>query len=225
MSKKLNIKDVKTGGGGVSKTLTPGNCVCTINKVELEPFKFKENSYHLVLHMEGPDQGKDFQGFFLDKTNESLGRHKGQVGRVNASEWAFADGKTKGGVEINRDEEIVRFLKSLCRDLGIKEWIDAQDDKHDTIESLVQAFNKERPFAGKAMEYCLAGKEYVSRGYTNYELFLPKFSKAGAPFGPRTIKFNPDEHIRKKKVENVQEFGNDETTLSGPAAQDFNLED
>lgn len=208
------------------KLLQPGNVKCKITEVELEPFKFKPGGYHLVLSLEGPDMGSDFEGFFIDKDNEALGRHKGQVGQVKAGEWAFADGETKGGILVSRDTEILKFIKNLCTALGINAWLDAQDNKHDTIESLVTAFNTEKPFAGKEIEYCIAGKEYLNRqGYTNYELFLPKFSKTGVPFGTsRVIKFNPDEHIRKKKVENVTEFGEDNNTLSGPAASDFSLD-
>ena len=226
MSKKLNTKDIKTGGGGLPKILQPGNAVCTITSAVLEPFKFKAGGYHILLNMEGPDLGPDFEGFFIDKNNEALGRHKGQVGRVNSGEWAFADGKTKGGIEILRDEEILKFMKNLCGALGIAKWLTDQDGKHDTIEQLILAFDKEKPFAGKKIEYCICGKEYVGKnGYTNHELFLPKFSKAGIPFGAaRVLKFNPDEHIRKKKVENVAEFGEDTNTLEGPAPSEFKLD-
>ncbi len=81
MSGKLNTKDIKTGGG-VAKTLQPGNQQCKINSVELEEFKFKEGGYHIMLNMESVDMGPDYQGFFINKDNESLGRYKGQVGKV-----------------------------------------------------------------------------------------------------------------------------------------------
>ena len=235
MSGKLNTKDIKTGGGGLPKLLQPGNAVCTINSVELEAFKFKEGGYHLVLSLEGPDLGSSFEGFFIDKNDEAKGRHKGQVGQVKAGEWAFADGTTKSGIEVSRDAEILKFVKSLCVALGITDWLDAQDDKHETIESLILAFNKEKPFAGKAMEYCIGGKEYVSKqgGYTNHELFLPKFIKGGAPFSMvagKCIKFDPETHIRKKKVEAVEEFGSDadnsspDISLPAAGANDFSLD-
>jgi len=218
---KLSTDDVKTGGGGIPKILQPGNTVCTINKIELEPFKFKEGGYHIILHLEGPDLGKDFEGFFIDKNDESKGRYKGQVGQVKASEWAFADGETKSGVPVSRDTEMLKFIKNLCTALGI------EGRSGETIEDLVKKFNDEQPFKGKKMEYCICGKEYTNRGgFTNYELFLPKYIKGGAPFGSKgVIKFNPDEHIRKKKVENVTEFGSDDTTsLGAPEAESFKLD-
>src|SRR5437868_4369376 len=92
---KLNIKDVKTDGGGTPKILQPGNTSCKILSVSLEEFKFKEGGYHLILQMEGKDLGPAFDGFFIDKDKPELGKHKGQVGKVKAGEWAFADGETK----------------------------------------------------------------------------------------------------------------------------------
>ena len=211
---KLKTKDLKPEGGskGVSKTLKPGNVKCTINSIILRPFKYKPNGLELVLSLEGPDMGKDFEGFFIDKNNESLGRHKGQVGQVKAAEWAFADAVTKGGTAVNRDQEIIRFLTRLCVALDIPKWLDEQDDKYDTIEELVAAFNTERPFAGKVIEYCIAGKEYLKGGYSNYDLFLPKVTKAGYPFGKTgVVTFNEAEHIRRKKVEAVDTFDPEDT--------------
>lgn len=232
MSGKLSTKDIKTGGGGQSKTLEPGNQSCKINGVELEEFKLKPGAYNLILHMEGPDLGPSFEGFFINKDDESLGRHKGAVGRVKAGEWAFADGTTKGGVEVSRDQDILKFLKNLCTSLGIVKWLEDQDSKHDTIESLVGAFNSEQPFANKYMNYCIAGKEYKDKkGYTKYDLFLPKFSKSGVPFESATAKpskllrYNDADHLRKAKVTEVQNFGpgNDNPGLSSDASQDFTL--
>lgn len=230
MSSKLNTKDIKTGGGGISKTLEPGNQQCKINGVELQEFKLKPGAYNFILHMEGPDLGKDFEGFFINKDNESLGRHKGAVGKVKAGEWAFADGQTKGGVDVSRDQDILKFMKSLCTALGVGNWLVEQDNKHDTIESLITAFNTEQPFKDKYMNYCIGGKEYKDKnGYTKYDLFLPKFSRAGVPFEPVTakpskiLKYNDAEHLRKAKVTEVQEFGNTNESLGGDAKEDFTL--
>lgn len=232
MSGKLNTKDIKTGGGA-SKTLEPGNQQCKIAGVELEEFKLKPGAYNLIMHMEGPDLGPTFEGFFINKDNEALGRHKGAVGKVRAGEWAFADGETKSGVKVSRDQDILKFLKSLCNALGDSalKWLADQDDKHDTIESLVSAFNTDQPFKDKYLNYCIAGKEWKDKkGYTRYELFLPKFSKAGLPFESLTakpsklVKYNDTDHLRKQKVSEVQEFGNNGgPELSEESKGDFSL--
>lgn len=232
MSGKLNTKDIKTGGGA-SKTLEPGNQQCKIAGVELEEFKLKPGAYNLIMHMEGPDLGPTFEGFFINKDDESLGRHKGAVGKVRAGEWAFADGTTKGGIEVSRDQDILKFLKSLCTALGAAalKWLTDQDDKHDTIESLVSAFNTDQPFKDKYLNFCIAGKEWKDKkGYTRYELFLPKFSKNGVPFEATTAKpsklakYNDADHLRKAKVTEVTEFGNqNEQGLSEDSKTDFAL--
>lgn len=214
MSGKLSTKDIKVGGEGVAKTLEPGNQKCKINTVSLEDFKFKENSYHVILHLEGEDLGSDFEGFYLDKDQPELGRHAGKVGLVKLTEWAFADGETKSGIEVSRDQEMLKALKQLCIHTKCMDWLDKQENKHDTIESFYKAFAKDKPFKGRFFNFCIAGKEYTNKaGYTSYDLFLPKYSKDGIPVESldtepsKLLKFKPEDHIKKKKVETVSEFG------------------
>jgi hypothetical protein len=221
----LSTKNIKTDGeGGVSKTLEPGTNLCKINNVTLDEFKFKEGALNVMLHLEGEDLGKDFEGFFIDKNNESLGRHKGKVGVVKATEWAFADGETKSGVAVSRDKEMMKYLKQLCTSLDCLSWFDAQDEKHATIQSIYTAFNKEKPFGQTFFRFCIAGKEYTNRGgYKAHELFLPKYSKTGTPVEKddvqisKLIKYSEAEHIRKKKEEKVEGFGDSK------AGSDFEL--
>lgn len=217
----INTKDIKgSGEGSTPKSLQPGNHTCTINNVRLEEFKFVPNSYHIIISLEGPALGEGFEGFFIDKDNEAKGRHKGQVADVKATEYAFADGTTKSGIQVSRDNDMLKFLKNFCTALGIDQWLIDQDGKHATIESLFNAFSKEKPYAKTPLDYCLGGKEYTNKsGYTAYDLFLPKFSKDGAPFGSRVVKYSEALHIRKKKVESVSEFGNDTS-----ASADFQLD-
>lgn len=224
----LDTKGVKIGGG-IPKILQPGNTTCKIVSVNLEEFKFKEGGYHLILNMESEDLGPDFEGFFIDKDKPELGRYKGQVGKVKAGEWAFADSETKTGIKVSRDTEIMKCIKTLCVSMGIVKWFEDLNDIA-TIELLVEKFNKDKPFEGKFLRYCLAGKEYMNKGgYPNFELFLPKFSKTGIPFEPKgvvvskLIKFNPAEHIRKKKVENVDTFGEGSDIHTGPT-EEFKLD-
>lgn len=211
----ISTKDIPAGnGGGTPKTLQPGNRVIKINSIYLDEFPFAENAYNLMLDCEGPDLGDDFEGFWIDKDNEALGRHKGQVGRVRASQWAFQD-KDLGDIQISRDLEIAKFLKNLAIATGCLEWYEGEDGKHETIESLVQEMNDKAPFKDKFLNVCLGGREYENKaGYTNYDLFLPKFTKQGLPFEPadteasasRVYKFNEAEHIKKKKAKEVNSF-------------------
>lgn len=224
---KIGTKNIKTGGGGgVPKTLQPGNQLCKINSVKLEEFKFIPGAYHLMMSMEGPDQGPDFKGFFVNKDNEAMGRHAGQVGRVKASQWAFADSTTKGGIKIQRDEEIAKFLKNLCTALGCTAWLDAQDMKHDSIEQLVEAFERDKPYKDKFLSVCLAAKEYQSGEHKNYDLYFPKFSKEGVPFEiegatpSKVLKYDESKHLKKlEEPSTVTSFGSD-TKSTG----DFSLD-
>ena len=223
---KLSTKNIKTDGeGGVSKTLDPGTSLCKINNVTLEEFKFKEGALNVMLHLEGEDLGKEFEGFFINKDKPELGRHKGKVGQVKATEWAFADGETKSKVPVSRDKEMMKYLKQLCTSLGCLPWFDAQDEKHETIQSIFATFAKDKPFKDEFFRFCIGGKEYTNRGgYKAYELFLPKYSKEGTPVEKddvqtsKLLKYSEKDHIRKKKEEKVEGFGTD-----AKAGSDFEL--
>lgn len=218
----------KEGGSGLPKTIAPGNYLLKINSVALEDFKFIPNAYHLVINVETePIEG--FEGFLIDKDNESLGRYAGQIGRVKASQYAFADGKTKTGIEVQRDRSILIFLQKLCKTLSINDWFVAQDSKHDTIEELIQAFNDDAPFKDKYFDACVAGKEYEGKsGYTNYDMWFPKDGKgvyAIAPKGGSVLSYNEDEHLKKMETKAVSSFGDDDDLdIPKRAASDFSLD-
>lgn len=216
---KLSTKNITTGGDGVSKTLEPGIVNCKINGVSLEEFSLKPGAYNIVLHLEGEALGEGFQGFYVDKDRPELGRHTGKVGNVKATEWAFADGETKSGIAVSRDMEMLKWLKQFCMSVNLLDWFDGQDEKHDTIESFFRALTNQKPYGGNYYTFCIAGKEYTNRsGYNAYDLFLPKFSKEGVPVEihnaspSKLIKFKPEDHIKRKKAEPVNEFGGDTST-------------
>jgi hypothetical protein len=226
----ISTKDIeiKNSGDLISKVIEPGNLDCTIYNVELRKPPYDQKAYDIVLSCEGPDLGPDFEGFFIDKDNESLGRHKGQVGRVRMSQYSFSSGETKTGIKVDRDVSMLRALKGLCVELGCEAWLEAQDNQHDTIESLFTKFNEDKPFKGIPLRMCIGGKEYTNRnGYMNYDLFFPRVSKQGKPFEStkvqkeysKLITFNESTHLIKQKVsESVETFGN--TTMTG---DDFDI--
>ncbi len=228
----LSTKNVTTGGSGAaSKTLTPGNVVAKINSVTLEEFKFKPGSVHMLLHVEGMEIGGDFEGFLIDKDNPEGGRHKGQVGRVRTSEYAYSDGETKTGIQISRDAEVLKMVKNICIAVGAIKWFDNQDEKHATIEDFVEAFSKDAPFKDKWLQFCLCAKEYTTKaGYTNFDLYLPKFTKNGVPFeladdeSGKVIQYDPAVHLKKIEAKPVEHFGEDsEPVVSKTVAKDFEL--
>jgi len=223
----ISTKNINTGGNSTPKTLAPGNAEIKINTVRLETVPYKAGAYNVVLEAEGPALGADFEGFLIDKDDPSKGHYAGQVGRIRYSEYPYSDGVTKRGDVINRDEEILKAIKTLCRDLNCEGWLDAQDEKHNTIESLVEQFGSDKPYAGNFLRVCIAGREYQNRsGFTAYDLFLPKWSKDGLamesasvdPTMSRVVKYNPEVHIKKAKTQDVASFGTDASASQNYAA-------
>lgn len=216
----------------ISKVLEPGNHTLEIESVKLESSPFKEGGYHLQLTVEGPDLGADFEGFFKDMNDPSKGRFKGQSGRVKTNEYVYADGETKGGIKVYRDQEIMKMLKNLCSAMGTLDWFDAQDGKHDTIEQFVAQFNADAPFRGKKLRMCIAGREYTNKqGYTNYDLHIAKgargfyaYESAQIPEdASKLMKFNPAIHIKKnvKKEEKITSF---EKPVTPATRESFSLD-
>jgi len=225
----LSTTDLGTGGSGLPKTIIPSNHVLKINSIELEEFKFIPGAYHLMLHVETePIEG--FEGFLIDKDDESKGRYEGQIGRVKASQYAFADGETKTGIKIQRDRSILIFLRTLAHTLELDSWFVEQNDKHDTIEDFVHAFNKSAEFRGKFLEFCIAGKEYESKsGYTNYDMWLPKAEGKKYAFGAieegAVITFDETKHVKKMEIKDVKSFGDDNGfDVSSKTSSDFSLD-
>jgi hypothetical protein len=225
----LSTTDLGTGGSGMAKTIAPGNHTLKINSIELEDFKFIDGAKHLIMHVETePIDG--FEGFLINKDDESKGHYAGQIGRVKASQYAFADGETKSGIKIQRDRSILIFLQNLCNTLGINDWFRDQDGKHETVEDFVAAFTKTAPYKDKFLEFCVAGKEYESKsGYTNYDMWLPKAENKKYAMaeveGGKVITYDEAKHLKKMEVKDVKSFGDDDTSFSSPkTSSDFSLD-
>ena len=226
----LSTTDLGTGGSGLAKTIAPGNQVLKINNVELEDFRFIEGAKHLILHVEtAPIEG--FEGFLLDKDDESKGRYAGQIGRVKASQYAYADGETKSGIKIQRDRSVLIFLQTLSKTLGINDWFVEQDGQHETIEDFVDAFNMKAPIKDKYLEFCVAGKEYLNKsGYTTYDMWLPKAENKKYAIGEveagKVVTYDESKHLKKLEVKDVNNFGGDDDDFSAPSntSSDFSLD-
>jgi hypothetical protein len=224
----IGTKDVGTGGSGIPKTISPGNHKLKLNSLVGEDFKFIPGGISLILNLETePLEG--FEGFMLDKENPDAGHYKGQIGRVKSGQYAFADGVTKSGVQISRDNSILVFIKSLCTTLDIVNWFDAQDNKHNTIEEFITAFDKTAPYQDKYLDFCIAGKEYEGKtGYTNYDLYLPKSSRDGFAYAKlgsgKQLLYSEALHLKKLEAKKVEAFGEDDFEVSTKVGSDFDLD-
>lgn len=202
----LSTTDIPEGGSGIiNKVLQPGNTVIKITSLNLKRPPFDEKQIEIGFECEGePIEG--FEGFWVDKDDPSKGRYSGQVGRVRASEWNFKDGNI-GNTSISRDAEIMKYLLQFTRAIGKEQWLKDQDDKHDTIEELLDQMNKDRPFKDIWLSACLGGRSYLNKdGFVNYDLYFPKFTAKSVPLEikgtepSRLIKFDKDAHIKTPKV-------------------------
>ena len=223
----LSTTDLPEVGGGLPKTIVTGNNTVKINSVYLDDFKFIPGAKHLMLNIETkPIEG--FEGWLIDKDDESKGHYAGQIGRLKASQYAFADGQTKSGVPIFRDKSLMIFLKNLTNALGASDWFIAQNDKHDTIEDFIEAFNNDAPFKDKFLDICIAGKEYEGKsGYTNHDLWIARGSKAGYAYteeGGNVMKYSEAEHLKKLEVKPVVAFDADDFSVPPRASSDFSLD-
>ena len=226
----LSTKDLGTdSGGGMAKTIATGNKTLKINSISLEDFQFIDGAKHLIMHVE-TEPIEEFEGFFIDKDNESKGKYAGQIGRVKASQYAFADGQTKSGIKIQRDRSIMIFLQNLCKTLGINDWFIAQDNVHDTVQDLVDEFNRTAPFQNRYLSFCVGGKEYISKtGYTNYDMYLPKSDKGKYAFAEKdsdkVVIYSEATHLKKAEVTEVKQFGeDDDLSLPKKVGSDFDLD-
>jgi len=214
-----------------SKMIQPGNHTCKILSITLQTMPYDKDACNLILQVEGPDLGDKFKGFFIDKDNPSKGYHKGQIGRLRASEYPFADKEFDDGTKIFRDREIMKFIKNLCLALGELSWIQEQDGKHPTIQSFIDKFNADKLYEGKFLRMCIGGKKYQNlQGYTNHDLFLPRPNKLGFAFESESVPeamsklavFDPLIHITEKKPKATKSFKAD-TPVTQKTKDQFSL--
>ena len=213
----------------VSPVIGPGNHKVKINSLSFDATPYDPQAFNIILNVETePISG--FEGFWVDKDDESKGHYAGQIGRVKASQYAFADGETKSGIKIQRDRSILIFLRTLAHTMGLDSWFLEQDGQHETIEDFVKAFNKTADFRGKFLEFCVAGKEYEGKtGYTNYDMWLPKAEGKKYAFGAieagAVISFDEAKHLKKLEVKEVKSFGDDDDVFHKPkTSSDFSLD-
>ena len=226
----LSTKDLgNEGGSGQAKTISPGNHRLKINSISLEDFQFIPGAKHLLLNVETePIEG--FTGFLINKDDESKGNYSGQIGRVKASQYAYADGETKSGIKIQRDKSLMIFLANLSKAYGIMSWFEDQDNKYNTIEDFVMNYSNNAPIKDKYIDFCVAGKEYENKaGYTAYDMWLPKTENNKYAYGQadssKILEYNEAKHLKKIEVKPVDNFGDDDDFQTPPkSSSDFTLD-
>jgi hypothetical protein len=220
----LKTKEIaeKKSSGNLAKVIFPGQHKVKLNNLELKRFNFMESEggYYLIMNIETePIEG--FEGFFIDPNDESKGRYEGQVGQVKTNKYFYKDNTLPSGVQISRDEEIIKQIKNICVETDCLDWLVKADGKFDTIEDLVEGFNKAKPFADKYMNMTIGGKEYLNKqNHYNYDLFLPKYKKGFTLYESATkeksnlLPFNEEDHVQRAEKSDVGGFSGNGNTLS-----------
>jgi len=202
--------DVKVGTGNLPKSFTPGNHICKINNISLrwpEYLKKKgEKAYEIILDLETKPVGDSFEGWLLDPKDEKGPRSLGQTGRIKTRKWPYKDGTAnfKGKtITFNMTDDILKIIKLIELECGTN-FLGETSGKFDTIEAIVEAFDKAQPFKDKFLKWCIGGEEDVQEnGHPKYFMALPKYEQGKKLFareedGAFVLVFDKALHVEVK---------------------------
>jgi len=179
----LNSKDISSGSGKISPIIKPGNQVLKINKITFDkaPYQIQgQDPYNITLHVESKPIGGGFKGFLVDPNNESGPRYEGQVGRVAMSAYPFIDKVLPSGVELFRDDQVLKNVVFLADTLGVREELNqiTEPDVFSYMDAACKLFENT-----EYLNFCVGASEWLNKntGYTNLNLWLPRLSRNGVP--------------------------------------------
>tara|TARA_R100001463_G_scaffold55937_2_gene107758 strand:+ start:1444 stop:2121 length:678 start_codon:yes stop_codon:yes gene_type:complete len=196
----LSTKDMSAGSGRTKPVLSPGNQVIRINSITFDKTPYDSDAYNIMLHVESEPINGEFEGFYKDMNNQSLGRYEGQVGRVRYSPFPFKDTTLPSGREIERDQEVLKSMIFLSEQLGKRDELDSIEAN--TIEQFMVECNTILSNS-EFFNACIASREWENKdGYVNDDLYLPRISKDGVPVealdkeSSRLLKFDRATHVK-----------------------------
>tara|TARA_Y100000593_G_C4283990_1_gene324355 strand:+ start:242 stop:937 length:696 start_codon:yes stop_codon:yes gene_type:complete len=222
----LNTKDMSAGSGRPKPVMGPGNHKVKINSITFDKTPYDSEAYNIMLHVETEPVTGDFEGFYKDVNNQSLGRYEGQVGRIRISPFPFKDAKLPSGREINRDQEVLKSMITLAETLDMRDGLDSIEAQ--TIEEFMTECNKLMS-GSKFINICAGSREWENKeGYINDDLYLPRMSKDGIAMealdveNSRLLSFDKATHVRAlvKKDENQTKM---EFKADSGSGSDFEL--
>jgi hypothetical protein len=208
----LNTKDMSAGSGRPKPVMSPGNHKVKINSITFDKTPYDSEAYNIMLHVETEPVTGDFEGFYRDVNNQSLGRYEGQVGRIRISPFPFKSTTLPSGREINRDQEVLKSMITLAETLNMRDELDSVEAE--TIEDFMKECNTLFTNGEKGSNFiniCAGSREWENKeGYINDDLYLPRMSKDGIPMeaidteNSRLLSFDKATHVRAlvKKDEN-----------------------
>jgi hypothetical protein len=216
----------ENGGGFIQKSLQPGVTKCVLHSIKLERLAYikEREEYTLTMSLEGMPQGGSFVGFpkvFGDNAGQKFA---GQQSFVKSSNWGYYNGKTQNGYDCSVQDSVLAFLKELATELGILSYWEGPEicDKYNTIQEIVEAFNRDKKYAGIWINYLLASRVYQNKaGYDAHDLHLIRSTKEGKAFSgdvAQVLKFDSTKHIyrpKPKTLENGFEAKKEEPAKTG----------
>ena len=195
----LSTSGMSAGSGKMKPVIDAGNQELKINSIAVSAPPYDQTAYDLVLNVESKPVSGEFEGFLLDANNSNGPRYQGQVGRVKFSRYAFSNATLPSGRAVKRDESILKALITLAEAQGKRAQIDAVQAS--TIEDFVSKAGAIL-CDGVFYNFCVGGREWENKeGYTNLDLFLPKFTSQSVPFeaigveNSKLTVFNRSEHV------------------------------
>ncbi len=214
----LNTKDMSAGSGRPKPVMSPGNHKVKINSITFDKTPYDSEAFNIMLHVETEPITGDFEGFYRDMNNQSLGRYEGQVGRLRISPFPFKDATLQSGREINRDQEDLKSMFTFFEVLNMRDALDSIEAE--TIEKFMVECNTlftEGQKGSKFINICAGSREWENKeGYVNDDLYLPRMSKDGISMealdaeNSRLLSFDKATHVRalvkKDDNQNKMEF-------------------
>jgi len=219
-------------GSNVPKILTPGTHFCRIIEMKLDTPPYDASAYSINLLLEGTDRGDDFQGVAIDKNRPDLGTYRGQIANVRSGRYPFST-YTYQGKEIQRDEQIFRWVNNLAKQMGVLDKMNSDGVEAETIEDYVAAVAKYLTDPELWGYFTIGGQEYFTDGYDkpNYRMFFPKQEGKLFPYSAlenddrqplNLLPFDREKHIiadknrpQESAVESVSGFGGQADPLGG----------
>lgn len=205
----LSSKNITTNTGNkypTSKILSLGNHLVSLRGVELQYAGYDKGEnpdVTVVLSLEGPDQGPDFEGALRDYDNPNKGNYKGQFAKVRIAPFYFSNKPSRAGKQRDRDLETLRSLTNLADTLGVRDTLDTIEAN--TLDEYVAAASHVLVSAEKKLHVIIGGKKYFRQNddgefQPRYERYLPipqAGKKAYAVEGNEELveEYNPNVHI------------------------------
>jgi len=201
--------------GNVSKMLDLGTHFATVTGVRLEVGKNNPDGYNVVVGLEGPDMGDEFQGFDIDRNNQAMGKHRGQIADVRNGSWPFST-YTFQGREILRDTSVFNYASNLAKQLGRMDALVASKKTAETIEDYVELVNEF--CVGATGLFTIAGETYTKAdGKTGTSRYFPKPDNKQYPFAAAGSPEDKPEHFQwyEEAKHLIKRDGGDSSSSTG----------